>query len=317
MKLALDRIDRSDERFRVSHFYDLDKMVKSIRKIGLIYPPILAKKNGRYIIVTGWKRISACKELSFKEIPVFILREMQDLSLFLIAFYENWTSRAFSVMEKAEILFKLGALGMKEEDVIRHFLPLLKLPPTRQILDEYRSISTLSQEIKVFVEKEEMPYSSLKQLVNFSSEEQKMMLPLILNLGQNKQKEIMENLREISSRDSVSVKRILEADEIQKIFLSEQLSSIQKTEKFRLYLKKRRYPEFTEWQDSFRKAVRKIQGKENISIEPYPFWEDNEISVKFSFRSRDELIKKLSLLNDQESWARLFKFLQIKKVKMK
>ena len=97
-------IDLTDERFRISFILSSDELAVSIRDLGLLNPPVLAqRKGGRTILVSGWKRVLACRALSLSPIPVFVADEKDDLELFKGAVYENASVRTLSAVEKAEV----------------------------------------------------------------------------------------------------------------------------------------------------------------------------------------------------------------------
>ena len=58
----LKSIDPDDATFRLSYGFDLEPLKESIRRIGLINPPLLRKRpDGRYQIVSGYRRIRALR----------------------------------------------------------------------------------------------------------------------------------------------------------------------------------------------------------------------------------------------------------------
>jgi len=77
--LSPDEIYLKDERFRISYYFSLQRLMDSLRKIGLINPPLVTVRSGRFILVTGWKRVLACLKLSFPSIPVRVSEEKDDL----------------------------------------------------------------------------------------------------------------------------------------------------------------------------------------------------------------------------------------------
>jgi len=101
-QFALKKISLEDERFRTSYHFSLEKLKLSIKEIGLLHPPLVTRRDNRFILVSGWKRVLACHELSLSSIPVYVIEEKDELQTFLIAFYENLAAREFGLLEKAE-----------------------------------------------------------------------------------------------------------------------------------------------------------------------------------------------------------------------
>ena len=308
-KLSIDDISLKDERFRISYYFPLDELILSIKKIGLINPPLVAFRDKHIILVSGWKRVLACAELAITHIPVFLIEEEDELEIFLKAFYENLATREFSLLDKAEILNRLKRFGEDEQNIVRHYMPLLNIPRTLPYLDSLMAISQLEPEAKRFIQEKSMPLLPASLLAEFNPEERRLLFPLLSPLGQNKKKEILENLQDISRRIGTPAEKILSAQEILKIQSSEKLSSLQKAEKVRFLLKRKRYPAFSSWEESFESLLKKMRWPKEITIRPTPYFEDEEFSVTFSFENKEKFnanLLKLQELASREEFSKIF-----------
>jgi len=294
--VALERIAFDDSRFRISFFFGLSELKRSIAEIGLINPPAVVLRSNRIVVVAGWKRAEACRRLSFPSIPCRILEEPSDLQAFHISLHDNIMTRELSICERAEILKKLQDFGVGEETLVTGYLPLLGIPATRIHLEAHLAAASFDSESKEFIHEENTPYPVLACLIGLSRSERKSVLPFLRHLGRNKQKELVEHLMEISRRDSVSIMSVLSAPEIETVIRSHFFSEQQKAERVRAILRRKRYPALTATTDSFLAAVKSIAWPENIAVEPPPFFESEDVSVKFSFRSSEEFGKKVEEL---------------------
>jgi hypothetical protein len=247
--------------------------------------------------VTGWKRIFVCRELSYSSLPVLLLEEPDDLKAFRVALLENRTVRFFHVLEKAGIVKRLKDLGEEKTRIVKAYLPLLDLPPLDDSFRLLLKISGLGIEEKEKIFETNMSLAVIQKLVGFSDGERKMLYPLILPLGQNKQKELLESLYEISKRDGLPVREILSGERIRTVKADDKLSPLQKADRVRQLLKKRRFPMYSARKEEFNSSRRKIGWPEDIGISPAPYFEEEGISVEFSFDSKEELIKKLKDLH--------------------
>jgi len=281
-----------------------------LQETGLLHPPLIALRNGRFIPVSGWKRILACAELSFSPIPVLITEEMDNLKTFLMAFYENLATREFSLLEKAEILARLKRFGEDEKRIIRHYMPLLDIPATLSYLDTYLAFSQFEPEVKKAIHEKNMSFLSVKPLVGFSCRERERLLPLLLPLGQNKRKELLEDILEVSRKNDTPVQKILLSPEIQTIQDSGTLTPLQKADSTRLLLRKKRYPAYSSRQDSFESLLREIDWPDEIAISPSPFFEEEDFTVRFTFNSEEQLkagLLKLEELSARRDFSKIFK----------
>ncbi len=309
-QLTLKEINLKDERFRTSYHFSLQKLKLSLEKIGLLQPPHVTLQDNRFVLVSGWKRVLACIELSFPAIPVYVIEKKSELQTFLMALYENLATREFSLMEKAEILSRLRKFGEDEKKIIRHYLPLLDIPQTLSHLDAYLAFSRFEPEMKRVIHKKNMPFSSLKLLTGFTRREQKLLRPLLLPLGQNKQKEVLEDLLEVAKRNDVPAQSILLSGEIKAIQDTETLTPLQRADKIRILLREWRYPVFSSWKDSFDSLLKKMKWPREITVNPSPFFEEDNFTVIFSFENQEQFkssLLKLKELSSRDEFLEIFK----------
>ncbi len=309
-QIDLNEIFLEDERYRTSYHFSLEKLKLSLQETGLLHPPLVALRDGRFILVSGWKRVLACAELSLSPILVLITEEKDDLKTFLMAFYENLATREFSLLEKAEILTRLKRFGEDEKRIIRHYLPLLDIPATLPNLDTYLAFSQFEPEAKKAIHEKNMSFLSVKPLIEFSSRERKQLLLLLLPLGQNKRRELLEDILEISRKNETAVQKILLSPEIKAIQQSDTLTPLQKADNVRLLLRKKRNPAFSSMRDSFESLLRKIDWPKEIDINPSPFFEEEDFTVRFTFKSEEQLkagLLKLGELSARKDFSKIFK----------
>lgn len=309
-EVLIEDIDLKDQRFRISPFFSVDRLLLSIKEAGLINPPLVTSRRGKLLLVSGWKRVLACKKLSFVTVPVRMVKGEDDLQTFLLAFYDNLATREFSLLEKAEILRRLKRFGEKESTIIRNYFPLLSIPRTSYYLQLYLTISRFPKEVKLFIHQKNMSIASLEYFAQFSPRERKLLLPLLQPLGQNKQRELLEDLGGISLRDDVAAENVLMEEKMVRIRRSEKLSPLQKSDRIRRMLRKRRYPRLSSRREAFRKALEMSGCPQDISIQPSPYFEEQEMTLRFRFRDREEFwshLRNLQKLSSKKEFSKVFK----------
>jgi len=308
--IDLHRIELKDDRFRISYFVSMEDLIESIRTTGLINPPVLSFREERPVIVSGWRRVLACRKLSFKSIPVFISGEMDDLEAFELTVYENLSIRKYSIMEKAEILKKIKGFGAGEKEIVRKYLPLLDIPPLLKYLDPYLKIAEFELELKKLIHSRNTDFIVLKLLAGFSSPERTLLLPYILPLGKNKQRDLITTIYELSRKEGMRVTDILSLPDVGKISDDEKLSPLQKAERLCSLLENKRNPVLNSWNNAFDKVLKGLNISSGIVVTPSVFYEKEDISLNFSFKTREEFLKKLSELQkiaDKNGFSGLFK----------
>lgn len=314
-KILLQQIDLSDDTFSVNYLPDLQSLRSSIEQIGLIQPVLLRKKLGGYQIVCGFRRISVMKELGKPEIEarVFEEKEMGEFQLFSLSLHENLTTRGFNAIEKAIALEKLiHRFQIHPDTVIKTFLPLFSLEPNEKILNTYLALAQMEDEIKTYVLKEEVSRSNIRRLSAFTPDDRMAILSLIspLKLGENRLRETLTFLEEISRRNQCSARDIVGRPEIQAILSQKELTSSQKAERVKKVLKDLRYPKMHQMEEKFEKKKRDLNLPSNVSLHHPPFFEGRGLRVEFQFETMEEyraIMKSLSNLADKKEFEEMIK----------
>ncbi len=297
-EVPLRDIDFRDERFRISYRTHLNGLIWSIRKVGLVNPPVVFRRGRRYVLVTGWKRALACRALGLRKLAVFITEETSELALFLIAFSENLSTRELDFTEKAACLFKLGRFGLTSKTLVDEYLPRLGLPATTNHLQLMFSLACADQTVLDFVSEKSPSLAVVKALLRFSPQDRRPLPALLRPLGQNKQRQVLEDLWDVCRRDGLTVRRLLKRKEFQGILGSSRLSMLQKAEQIRQLLKKIRHPGWSGAEEAFRLTLHKMRWPRDVAVHPSPFFEEEDVTVSFRIRSREEFRRILDKLGD-------------------
>lgn len=311
--IPFDQTDLKDETLSVNFMPDLQPLRSSIQAVGLIQPILLRKKKEGYQIVCGFRRMIILKELGIFEIPamVFEEKEQNDLELFILALQENLATRGFNAVEKAIALDKLiHSFSVEPSVVIKSFLPLFSLEPNEKILNTYLSLAGMEDEIKTYVVREEVSRSNIRLLAKISSEDRRILVPFLssLKLGENRLKEMLTLLSEISRREGVNIKKIINHPEIEAILSQEEVPPIRKTERVKSILLDFRHPKMRQMEEEFEEKRKALNLIPAVSLQHSPYFEGRELKIGFQFRTMKEyraIVDSLSRLADKEEFKEL------------
>jgi ParB family chromosome partitioning protein len=312
-KIPVQQIDVSDKTYSVNFVPDLQRLRSSIEEIGLIQPVLLRKKRDHYQIICGFRRISVIKEMGKSEIEskVFEEKERDEFQLFSLCLHENLTTRGFNAVEKAIALDKLiHRFQIDPAAVIKTFLPLFSLEPNEKILNTYLSLAQMEDEIKTYVFKEEVSRSNIRRLSTLTPDNRMAVLSLIspLKLGENRLREILTFLDEISRRNQCKEKDIVQRPDIQEILSQRELTPSQKTERIKEVLTDLRYPKLNQMEKAFEKKRKDLNLPSNISLHHPPFFEGKRLKVEFQFETREEyqgILSTLTVLPEKEGFKQM------------
>ncbi len=314
-KVPLNQIDLSDETFSVNFMPELQCLRTSLQTVGLIQPVLLKKVKDHFQIVSGFRRIRILRDLGWNALPaiVFEERDSNDLTFFLLGLQENLTTRGFNAVEKAIALQKLiSRFQVEPSEVVKTYLPLFSLEPNEKILNTYLSLAEMEDEVKAYVLKEEVSRSNIRLLAKMSSEDRLALLPLLsrLRLGENRLREMLTLLMEISRRDRVRMKEILDRPDLQPLLSQENLTSTQRTERVKSVLLNLRYPKLRELEEEFEKRVKRLRLPEGVSLRPSPYFEARGLRMEVQFKSMEEyrsILSYLSQLADEKEFEEMMK----------
>lgn len=203
--VKVSEIDLDDRRFRFTLSRPDKRFLRSVEEIGVLQPVIIVDRQGKTVLVDGWKRLAAAQACGLDELLALVVGgQTEDLAVFLLAFFENYGQRQFSLAEKALAVRRFREFQLRTEDIIRHILPLLELPPERKILDTMLEMSVLDESVLEIIHRKDWKLGTVELLLGFSSSERNWLLSLIEKLTHSQQKEIIENFYSLSKKTGKS-----------------------------------------------------------------------------------------------------------------
>ncbi len=287
-QIPLCKIDSEDTAFLITFIPDLDPLQASIKLVGLLEPLILREKTDKtYQIVCGFKRAEALRRLAIAEAAAFVYDrgQLDDFQALLLTIGHNIT-HTLNLVEKAHALKKLVAFGVSEREVIDRFLPLVALQPNVRILRQTTALLSLEMKVLEYLVKEDLSLSAAVCFLDLDQEGQESILPLLeaLRPGENRIKEIIAFLREISLRDGVPISSLLARDDIIEILGDSQNPRPQRLEQLRRIIKQMRFPLLTAMEQRFAAYKQSLSLPPQISFYHPAFFEGEEFKMELRFK---------------------------------
>jgi len=312
-KIPISHIDLGDETFSINFMPDLHRLRSSIEEIGLIQPVLLRRKRDGYQIICGFRRISVLKEMGGSDILSMVLdeEEKDDLRLFFVSLHENHTSRGFNTIEKAIALDKLvHQFHVEPVTVVKKYLPLFDLDADEKILNTYLSLIPMEEEMKRYVLKEKVSRANIRRISVFSPKDRVALLSLIspLKLGENRLREILTLLDEITKRDQLTIQEIVRGPEIQAVLSHRELTAPQRADRMKKALMSLRYPQMYQLERTFEIKREELHLPPNVSLQHPPFFEGKGLKLEFQFETAKEyqsVISSLSKLAEKKEFKEI------------
>ncbi|MCP4666046.1 MAG: ParB N-terminal domain-containing protein [Deltaproteobacteria bacterium] len=298
----LKDIDDLPGPFCMSFEFNLEPLIQSIQKIGLINSPVIVRnKKGRVDIVVGYRRIMAMKVLHMDKVPCRDLSHagLTPLELLCLNLRDNLATRQFNDVEKAMVLARLTPLVTVQE-ILDTYMALLDLPSHEQTLFSFLSLEKdLEEEIKAYVAQGHISVSGAQSLLELKSDDRRHIFKLIrtLRLNMNQQRKLIDLLDDISYIENITISEVLEQEPIEAICLDRQMSNPQRAKALLAFLRSMRLPSVVRAERIFRKQVSKLNFPSGIRLTAPPFFEGSHYRLEVSFKKGKELKEKIERLS--------------------
>jgi len=294
--VQLKNIDLRDKTFLLSYFYDLKPLKQSIKRVGLLNPPVVRKKaTTSYQIICGFKRIRTLKELGVSSITCSTVPpKTSDRGSLLLSLYDNVSHRELNPIEKSMAINKLQN-HYPEERIVHDFLPVLKLQPHISQLKSFKPLCRLERGLKDGILKGKISEQTALQLSQMDRVGRRVLgkLFVTLRLSVSKQAEIIECVSEIALRENLVLEKVINIPKMKSILDDKRLNQPQKGEAVRNYLRERRYPQLTEKEREFTRNLKQLRLHPHIHLKPSSFFEGNHYNLSLRFNSLKDLKKRL------------------------
>lgn len=288
--------------FCMSFGFDLEPLIRSVEKFGLINRPFVTKDGkGRVLVVAGYRRMLALKRLHWEEV---LCRDLTGagfttLQLLLFNLHDNLATRPFNEVEKGMILSRLMPHVPKEE-ILRHFMPLLNLPAHEPSLEVFLGLETLEDAIKESLVYARISFQTAKAFVHMDAESRSALFQWItrMKLNTNQQKQFIAYTTDISIREQKKICQIFKETRILDLLNDTKLNIPQKAKSLLSILKVWRFPLLTRSEEIFQKIVSGLALPQGISIHHPPFFEGPDYRLEILFRDGQQLKEKIDALGN-------------------
>jgi len=152
-RIPVDRVDLGDETFRFTSAEIPQELEASIKRLGILNPPVVQKVTGGYRVVTGWKRVELISTMKWIDFEAIVFpEELQVLAGFAFAVAETAIERRLNPVEIARIIHKLETVFGYDDESIYGFLSSLTVEVPARWYGLYKSVLELAPELRKLVE---------------------------------------------------------------------------------------------------------------------------------------------------------------------
>lgn len=300
LHVAISDIDLKPCPFCMSFHFSLEPLKASIDRFGVLNPPYLLKdSDSNFLVVAGYRRLLAARELGWPDIVCQILPDdFPPFEALLLNLNDNLAHRHLNSVEKGMILKRLTRF-LKREEIVTSFMPILGIPSNRQTLELLLGLEELEESIRISVAMDRLSLRVAGLMGSIGIDDRLRINDLLTSLkwSFNKQWEATQWIIEIASREGRSIKEVVDEGEIIEILNNDRMNDPQKVKAIVKILKTRRFPSLLEAEKLFKKGLSKLHLPSGVKIIPPPFFEGIDYKLEIVFRKGEELKGKLEELS--------------------
>jgi hypothetical protein len=309
--IQLDEVDWDDTSCLITYGSLPDKLILSIRTVGLIQKPLLQRKSdGLFRIVCGSRRLAVCRHLGLGPLSCEVLSTSTAPATSLrMAIYDNIAQRGLNPVEKSLVLTKM-AKHLNQSQLVQEFMPLLDLEPSDKLCSRYMELPPLEEPILDAIAKGTLherigfALSSLERgdrlaFFNFFQE-----LPFSVSV----QEELVTTVVEIGQRDNLTPTQVLNSEEVNDLRRAHKRPARQRAQQIRKQLQARRAPRLTARKERFTREARDLGLPSGLRLIPPPYFEGPKWSLEFTFAGAEELavrLRSVARLAEQARFQRI------------
>ncbi len=290
--ILLEEIDAGFDLYSPSWPEESSWLGESLSAVGLIHPPLLVERDGRFVTVCGLRRVRAAIRLGLGTIECRVAETggLPEEDLLALNMEDNLSVRELTLFEKTRFV-KL-AMSFSEparEKLWDGFASRLELSGSDLAIKRYLALEGLPRAVKGFIDEKRLPlrFASLISDLGRSDAVRLVSLAEKHRLSAATAAEAAEMIREVMLRDGKTFEEIAAAIEDG---LDETRSRPGgKREILLERLRKIRFPSWKEKEREMKKHLGAINAVQGVTVNPPPFFEGEDFRAEMRFRSSSEL----------------------------
>lgn len=297
-QILLSQIDGSDQTFRITTDGRIENLKASIQHLGMLTPPILKPappkrhRKERYVIVSGFRRIDACRQMGWRHLAANCIQADTPYYLCaLAAISDNFLQRELNLVETARCVALIEKAGGKRRQSYET-LKTIGLEANDVMIDKLKTVDAMDDRLKRGIIEGTIAMPVALELFAMPDQHGAQLLVGLLRelrISLNRQREMLDWLQAIAHRERVTIAGILEDAAIRQYLSDETLDGPRKAKLIREVLKRLRYPEISAYEQYYADAVKEMPLQPPLRLIPPPNFESPTYSLKIDFRTVEEL----------------------------
>lgn len=297
--VSLADIDFGDERFRITTRRESGDLHASIRRFGLRTPPLVTPAGAGFIMVSGFRRVNACRELGWESIPARVLPTASAYECALRAIAENSLERPLNLIEtsRALNLLERTALGGRIPDLDAS---ALGLPTHPEVTGRLKRLCRLPIDVQDGVLEDAISFAMACELGRLEEDLGIAFAGLFRRLkpSLNKQREIVSLVSEIAGRENVDPRQVMAECGLTQAMSPSDPDRNQQIHGIRRQLRLRRFPVLAAAEHNFFALRQRLKLGAALQLAPPRDFEGTVFTLTLSFQGVEEVARLRAKLDE-------------------
>lgn len=297
-------VDLEDTTYRVPFYGENGPMRESVRRFGIVNPPVIQQRpDRRWIAVLGRRRLEAAFAVGIDSCEAKALPdEITESEAFALALWDNLSHRSLDRAATAVVvkrLLDLFPIGRAAEE----FLPALGVPSRGPVIERLRRIGGLPDFVLERLASGRILEKTAALMTDLREDDRNALLGVAdeLTLNANKTAEVVEHLTDLAMVGNTTIRELLADPECVAILDDPRCGGPEKAERFRELLRRRKFPEFTAREEEFAEWAAVVREETGAIVRPTQSFEDETVFVEITAASRGDAEALLSRLHAQRA----------------
>jgi ParB family chromosome partitioning protein len=288
----LDGIDVANDTYRITTDQSIEPLTASIGALGLLHPIVVFPTAKRkYIIVSGFKRVAACRRLGNVTIRAHRLTsDTPPERLAEIAICDNASQRPLNLVESSRALTLLAG-QVRDSSIREQITRRLGLPEHAAVRDRIMRLCRMPDTIQAGILEAGISLNTALMLDDLGTANGVILAQIFsdLHLSHSKQREILIHLDDIARRDGMGMDVLLMDAELQALLSDPDTNHVQKAKRVRQFIRAKRFPLLTRTEETFQKESKKLSLGNNIRLSAPSSFESREYVFTMSVNRLEDL----------------------------
>ena len=292
LDIDLDRIDLDNSTYRITTDHAIEPLIASIGALGLLHPPfILPAENRTYMVVSGFKRVAACRHLGHAKIRTRLLKPGPPPERPAeIAIGDNALQRPLNLVETSRALTLLAG-HIQDPSAMEQICRRLGLPLHLSMQNKIKQLCRMPTVLQQGILDEDISLNTALMLDELGMETGVILAGIFrdLHLSHSKQREILTHIDEIARRDKIAPLELLDETSLKGILSDPETSRVQKGTMLRHYFKSKRFPFLTLFEEKFQQESKKLSLGDKVQMKAPAGFESREYVFTVNIKTLSDL----------------------------